>query len=259
MDDIVVKIDNAVVSYRENIALRGASLQVRDGEFIGVIGPNGAGKTTLLTLINGLGKLVSGDVCVLGHRFTPHNGHSLRKKIGYVAQAQDIDPRMPLTVEEVTLLGRYGKLGIFRSPKSHDRKIAAEMLELVGMTHLAKRPVGHLSGGEQQRMAIARCLTQEPDLFLLDEPTASLDWRGKTDILSLVKMIHTVRKLTTLFVTHDLSALPLACDRIIMMKDGLIWNEGAPDQVLTDDNLSKLYDIPLSDVKERRTASVLSG
>ncbi len=259
MDSAVIKIDDAVVSYREDVALRGVSLKVNNGEFIGIIGPNGAGKTTLLTLVNGLGKLVRGNVCVLGHRLTPGNGHSLRKRIGYAAQVQDVDPRMPLSVDEVALLGRYGRLGLLRGPTAHDRKIAGEMLELVGMTHLAKRPIGHLSGGEQQRVAIARCLTQEPDLFLLDEPTASLDWRAKTEILRLVKMIHTVRRLTTLFVTHDLSALPLACDRVVMMKDGLIWNEGSPDQVLTDDNLSRLYDIPLSVVRERRTASVLAS
>ena len=132
------------------------------------------------------------------------------------------------------------------------RKLPDDILELVGMTQLARRPIGHLSGGEQQRVAIARCLAQEPEIFLLDEPTASLDWRSKTEILELVKMIHDSRRLTTLFVTHDLSSLPLTCNRIVMMKDGLIWGEGSPEKMLTDDNLSRLFDLPVAEVRQRR-------
>ena len=132
-----------------------------------------------------------------------------------------------------------------------------EALELVGMTHLSHRPIGHLSGGEQQRVAVARCLAQEPEIFLLDEPTASLDWRAKTDILELVKLIHDTQRLTTLFVTHDLSSLPIACDRAVLMKEGLIWSEGSPEELLIDENLSRLYDIPIDIVRKRREETVL--
>ena len=261
MNETVIDIENAVVSYREDIALRGVSLKVRIGEFVGefvgIIGPNGAGKTTLLTIVNGLGKLLSGRVWVLGQYLTQSNGHSLRKKVGYVAQVQNIDPRMPMNVREVAMIGRYGLLGLLRRPGKHDWKVVDEMLELVGMSHLARRPIGHLSGGEQQRVAIARCLAQEPELFLLDEPTASLDWKAQTDILELVRQIHDSRHLTTLFVTHDLSCLPVACDRVVLMKEGLISGEGSPSQLLTDDNLSWLYDMPISEVKKRRGESVL--
>jgi ABC-type Mn2+/Zn2+ transport system ATPase subunit len=248
----VINIENAVVSYRENVALRGVTLTVESGEFVGIIGPNGAGKTTLLTVVNGLGKLLSGRVWVLGDFLSPGNGHSLRKRVGYVAQVENIDPRMPMRVREVVMIGRYGVLGLLRKPGKHDWGIVDEMLELVGMTHLAQRPIGHLSGGEQQRVAIARCLAQEPELFLLDEPTASLDWKAQTEILGLVKQIHDSRQLTTLFVTHDLSALPVACDRVVLMKEGLIWGAGPPDRLLTNENLSQLYDMPVSAVAERR-------
>jgi len=257
MNNTVINIKDAVVSYREDIALRGVSFSVRAGEFVGIIGPNGAGKTTLLTIVNGLGKLLAGRVWVLGDYLTPGNGHSLRKKVGYVPQAENIDPRMPMNVREVVMIGRYGLLGLLRRPGKRDWKIVDEMLELVGMTHLAQRPIGHLSGGEQQRVAIARCLAQEPELFLLDEPTASLDWKAKTDILELVKLIHNLRRLTTLFVTHDISSLPIACDRVVLMREGLIWGEGSPEKLLTDDNLSQLYDIPVSAVKKRRNEAIL--
>jgi len=257
MNNTAIDIENAVVSYREDIALRGVSLEVKAGEFVGIVGPNGAGKTTMLTVVNGLGKLLHGQVCVMGHHVTPGNGHCLRKKVGYVAQVQNIDPRMPMSVRDVVMIGRYGLLGLLRRPHSYDWKMVDEVLELVGMTRLAERPIGHLSGGEQQRVAIARCLAQEPDIFLLDEPTASLDWKAQSDILELVKVVHNSRHLTTMFVTHDLSALPVACDRVVLMKDGLIWSEGSPAKLLTDDNLSRLYDMPLLAVQKRRREAVL--
>ncbi len=257
MNSMVINIENAVVSYREDVALRGVSLKVKSGEFVGIVGPNGAGKTTLLTIVNGLGKLLSGRVWVLGDYLTSGNSHSLRKKVGYVAQIQNIDPRMPMNVREVTMIGRYGLLGLLRRPSKHDWKIVDELLELVGMTNLARRPIGHLSGGEQQRVAIARCLAQEPQIFLLDEPTASLDWRAKIDVLELVKLIHDSRHLTTLLVTHDLGALPIACNRVALMKEGLIWAEGTPGEALTDEKLSQLYDIPASVVEARREEAIL--
>jgi ABC-type Mn2+/Zn2+ transport system ATPase subunit len=252
MANTVIDIKDAVVSFREDVALRGVSLKVEAGEFVGIIGPNGAGKTTLLTVVNGLGRLVSGRVRVLGSALDPANGHALRKRVGYVAQAEDIDRRMPMSVREVVMIGRYGVLGLFRRPGKRDWAIVDEMLELVGMTHLARRPIGHLSGGEQQRVAIARCLAQEPELFLLDEPTASLDWKAQTEILELVKRIHDERHLTTLFVTHDLDALPHTCDRVVLMKDGLIVGDGTPDQLISTDNLSRLYNMPAPLVEERR-------
>ena len=253
----VINRDTAVVSYREDVALRGVSLDVQPGEFVGIVGPNGAGKTTILTVINGLGKLLSGSVTVMGNALKQGNRHSLRRKVGYVAQVQSIDPRMPMNVREVVMIGRYGVLGLLRRPGRSDWRVVDEMLELVGMTRLARRPIGHLSGGEQQRVAIARCLAQDARILLLDEPTASLDWRAKTDILNLVKLIHDSRRLTTLFVTHDLGALPTACDRVVLMKDGLIWSQGSPHEELSDAMLSRLYDIPLSVVKKRRVEEML--
>jgi len=258
MDSTVINIENAVVSYREDIALRCVSLKVNSGEFIGIVGPNGAGKTTLLTVVNGLGKLLDGRVWVLGHYLTPGNGHSLRKRVGYVPQVESVDPRMPMNVREVVMIGRYGLLSLLRRPCKHDWEIVDVALELVGMSHLARRPIGHLSGGEQQRVAIARCLAQEPEIFLLDEPTASLDWKAQSGILELVKQIHDSRRLTTLFVTHNLSCLPVACDQVVLMKEGLIWDEGSPGELLTDDNLSQLYNMSISAVEKRRREAILA-
>ena len=257
MNNSIIDIQNAVIYYRKDIALRGVSLKVMSGEFVGIIGPNGAGKTTILTAVNGLGNLVSGHVKVLDHYLTPGKGHSLRKKVGYVAQVLNIDPRMPVNVREVVLMGRYGLLGLLKRPDKYDRKAVDEVLELVGMAHLADRPIGHLSGGEQKRVSIARCLAQEPQILLLDEPTSSLDWKAQNDILQLVKLVHNSRHLTTLFVTHELGALPVMCDRVVLMREGLIWGQGSTAEMLTDENLSQVYDMPVHEVKRRRSEAVL--
>jgi ABC-type cobalamin/Fe3+-siderophores transport system ATPase subunit len=248
----IVELDRVVVAYRESVALREISLSVPAGEFVGIVGPNGAGKTTLLTLVNGLTVPTRGAVRVLGQEVTPGTRHYLRKRVGYVAQAESVDARMPVSVRDVAAMGRYGVLGLLHRPGQRDRALVDEALEMVGVRDLASRPIGHLSGGEQQRVAIARCLAQEPAVFLLDEPTASLDWKTRAEILQLVRNIHQTRRLTTLFVTHDLDALPHACDRVILMKGGLIVGDGRPDRVVTAQALSNLYDLPASVVEERR-------
>jgi ABC-type cobalamin/Fe3+-siderophores transport system ATPase subunit len=251
LSEPIIKIENAVVTYREDVALHGVSLQIFSGEFVGVIGPNGAGKTTLLTVVNGLGHLISGSVQVLGKPVTVNDRHELRKQVGYVAQVENIDPRMPMSVREVVMIGRYSLLGLFHGPDKNDWAVVDAALEMVGITHLAKRPIGHLSGGEQQRAAIARCLAQEPKIFLLDEPTASLDWKARTDILELVKRIHNAKHLTTLFVTHELETLPRTCDRLVLMKAGWIIGDGPPDSLISAETLSRLYDLPLDIIIER--------
>jgi len=246
MDNTVIKIQDAVVSYREDVALQGVSLEVRKGEFIGIIGPNGAGKTTLLTVINGLGKLVHGQAWVLGSRLNGRNSISLRKRIGYVAQVENIDPRLPINVRETVMVGCYGRLGLFHRPTRAQWETVDEVLEMVGMAHLSQRPIGHLSGGEYQRAAIARALVQQPEIFLLDEPTASIDQKAQREILSLIQLIHKEYRMTTLFVTHDLRTLPPICQRLILMKDGKIWQQGSPELMLREEVLSQLYGAPIS-------------
>ncbi len=246
MDNTVIKIQDAVVSYREDVALQGVSVEVRKGEFVGIIGPNGAGKTTLLTIVNGLGKLVHGQAWVLGSRLNGKNSNSLRKRIGYVAQVERIDPKLPINVRETVMVGCYGRLGLFRRPTRAQLETVDEVLEMVGIAHLSQRPIGHLSGGEYQRAAIARALVQQPEIFLLDEPTASIDRKAQREILSLIQLIHKEYHTTTLFVTHDLRTLPSICQRLILMKDGKIWQQGSPESMLREEVLSQLYGAPVS-------------
>lgn len=257
----VITIKDAVVSYRADVVLNRISLEVDEGEFVGIAGPNGAGKTTLLTLINGLADLVEGSVRVLGHERFPRGGFVPRKSIGYVPQNTVVDPKMPIRVYEVVLGGRYGRLGLFKRPGKKDFERANEAMQMVGVYKLRKRPIGCLSGGERQKVLIARVIAQEPKILLLDEPTSSLDYRAQGEILDLIRKIHDKYALTTLLVTHDLSALPRVCDRILLMKGGKIIFDDHRDKVLNDDSLSCVYDMPIdaTDLMPEQLLSLKEG
>lgn len=242
MSKFAVELRDAVVSYRSHLALRGVSLDVRRGEFVGVIGPNGGGKTTLLMLINGLRRAQSGTVRVLDAVPMRGSAHRLRSRIGYVAQFEAVDARLPITVKETVLTGCYGRLGWFRRPGKVERASVSAALERVGIAHLADRPIGHLSGGEYQRTAIARVLVQQPELFLFDEPTASLDPQAQQEVMGIIQALHAQEKATILYVTHDLSTLPPVCRRILLMKKGEIWREEASTSALESRLLGELYD-----------------
>jgi ABC-type Mn2+/Zn2+ transport system ATPase subunit len=163
-----------------------------------------------------------------------------------VAQVENIDPRLPINVRETVMVGCYGRLGLFHRPTRAQWETVDEVLEMVGIAHLSQRPIGHLSGGEYQRAAIARALVQQPEIFLLDEPTASIDQKAQREILSLIQLIHREYHTTTLFVTHDLRTLPSICQRLILMKDGKIWQQGSPESMLREEVLSQLYGAPIS-------------
>ncbi|MBO8128379.1 MAG: metal ABC transporter ATP-binding protein [Peptococcaceae bacterium] len=251
MSAVAICLRDVAVSYREDVALKGVSLEIKSGEMIGIAGPNGAGKTTILTVINGLGRLMHGEVRVLGyHMKAGPRGRDfrlslrvarLRKMIGYVPQGCSIDPRVPIHVREAVMMGRYGRFGLWGRPGKKDWEKVDRLLEMVGISHLAGRPLGHLSGGEQQRVAIARALAQEPRILLLDEPTTFLDWRSQREILHLIGHIHREHGLTTLMVTHDPRESFDICDRVVLLKRGRVTAVGPPGEVLSDANLRAVY------------------
>lgn len=222
MNAAVIDIKDARVLYNGTEALNGVSLRVRAGENIVLLGPNGAGKTTLLTTINGFTPLTSGSILVLEQCPRGRNLAAVRRRVGYVAQMSQADPRMPITLRESVMTGLYGRLGWRRRVTSAMRVSVDAVLERLGILALASRPLGRLSGGELRRASIARALVQNPEILLLDEPTASLDDGARHDICRLMGELNRELGMTLLWVTHDLEALPESCTRVLRMKQGRI-------------------------------------
>jgi len=240
--DPVIRLDGVIVVRGGKPVLRDISLDVGAGEFVGIIGPNGAGKSTLLGVINGLISPTAGRVSVLGKdpaRWL--HGIRLRRQIGLVAQSQRFNPLAPILVFESILLGRAGRRGLGFRLHREDREIARRAMADTGIEKLARRPLGSLSGGELQRVAIARALAQEPDILLLDEPTASVDPAARQDLVSLLAELPSLTGAAILCVTHDPWMLPAACRRVITLKQGRLFGAGPRSLMLSAELLEELY------------------
>jgi len=211
------------------------SFSVDAGEFVGVIGPNGSGKTTLLKVVAGLLPYQCGAVRAFGEPLRP----AVRRFIGYVPQIELINWAFPVTVHDVVLMGRYGRLGVFRRPSREDEAAAQAALEEVGMAERRDSQIGELSGGQQQRVFIARALVQEPKLLLLDEPIAGVDATSQHAIFTLLEARQR-RGMTIIASTHDLSCVATWFDRVLCLNHRVIAY-GRPDQVLNDATLSATY------------------
>lgn len=220
--EMPINFKNVNAGYRGNNTLRDITLSIEPGSIVGISGPNGSGKTTLLRVIQGLLPVSSGSAEVLGMTLGARNLKKIRLAIACVFQNLNTDPRMPVTAEEVVMMGRYGKLGLLRHPGEVDRRAVQDALERVEAVHLARRPFGQLSGGEQQRINLARALAQEPELLLLDEPTTFLDSDSQQRVRDIVRATHKEMGTTTLVVSHDFEMLSDLCERIVVMKAGRI-------------------------------------
>ncbi len=222
--------------------IRNVTLRVEKGEFLGIIGPNGAGKTTLLETINGLLEHAKGKIHIFGKEIRRF-GSSIRKEIGYIPQEFGVDDLTPFLVKDVILMGRFGKIGLLKSISNKDRQKAQEAMESIGIDGLSSRPIGKLSGGQLQKVMIARALTKDPKILLLDEPFSNLDFNATADISQQISRLHDERDLTTLVVIHDISSIPKRCDRVIVMNGGKIVKDGLPKKILNLELLKLAYGI----------------
>lgn len=226
-EEPALEVRHLTVRYGQILVLDSISFVVEPGQLVGVIGPNGAGKTTLLKAILGLAPRESGVVSVYGHR----DGAG-KSQIAYVPQVNSVNWRFPATVLDVVLMGRYGRLGWFRRPTRHDRQLALQALQDVGMSEMAERSIGELSGGQQQRVFFARALAQEPDILLLDEPVSGVDVPTQETILHLLRDLTRAGK-TMLVATHHLQHLADHFDQLACLNQQLIAF-GPPRTVLTE-------------------------
>ncbi|MBI4804849.1 MAG: ABC transporter ATP-binding protein [Desulfovibrio sp.] len=253
----VARLENVRIFRRGRLTLSVDALDLQPGECLGIIGPNGAGKSTLLSALSGFLMADAGTITLFGQRVSNANATRLRKRVATVSQLSAVDPRLPITVHESVMTGGFGKLGLWRRPGRALADKAARMMELTGIGHLAGRPLGLISGGERQRTAIARALTQEPDILLLDEPTSALDWKAQREILALIRDIHAEIKLCVALVTHDLNALPGMCTRVVQMQGGSICWSGPAAEALDPARLTGLYGTPFQVISHAGTSVVL--
>jgi zinc transport system ATP-binding protein len=213
----VISLKDVWVHYDGMPILEGVSLSVEQDDFLGIIGPNGGGKTTLLKVILGLITPSRGTVSVLGR--SPKNS---RDKVGYVAQHNLFDRDFPISVWDVVLMGRCSKAGLFRRYNDEDRSIAQSALERVGMLNFKERQIGKLSGGEQQRVFIARALASEPRMLLLDEPTASVDPAMQTEFYELLARLK--QKMAIVLVSHDISVISVYVEKLACLNHELYYH-----------------------------------
>jgi zinc/manganese transport system ATP-binding protein len=212
-------------------AIRNVNLTLAKKELVYVVGPNASGKTTLLETINGLLPIFKGSISVFGLDVTTQ-GRLVRRDIGYVPQDFMVEPGEPYTALDVVMMGRYGKIGVLNSPTEGDHERVVEAMTLLEVDHLAQRPMGKLSGGQQQKVMLARALAKEPKVLLLDEPFSNLDPASRETIPFLISRLHEERGLTTLIVTHDVHGMLATCRRVVVMNNGLVVADDVPEKAL---------------------------
>jgi ABC-type Mn2+/Zn2+ transport system ATPase subunit len=215
-----IELTNVWVRLGDINILQGVNVEAKPWEFISIIGANGAGKTTLLKVVGGIFKPFMGQVSVLGQDLSLCNNLStLRKDIAVVPQKPS-SIQFPIRVEEAVMMGRYGKIGLLRNPKSSDWEKAYEAMEAVGIRPFSKKLVGELSGGEQQKVALSRALVQDPLILLLDEPTTYLDSVSRSEIMEIIHSVHHQKGLTTLLVSHDSQLVEQYSDKTYLLEGG---------------------------------------
>jgi len=231
----IVKLEDIWMRYDGIHVLEDINLSIHHGDFLGIIGPNGGGKTTLLKIILGLLKPTRGQVT-----YPEHTLEQGRKLVGYVSQHNLFDRDFPASIWDVAITGRCKTTGLFRRYSKADKEATARALDTVGMLDLADRQMGKLSGGEQQRVFIARALATKPELLLLDEPTASVDTTTQTEFYELLENLK--QDISIVIVSHDLSAISIYVDKIACLNVQLYYH-GSTE--ISPDVLEATYKCPV--------------
>ena len=213
----VVKLENVWAYYNSHPALQNINFSIYDRDFLGIIGPNGGGKTTLLKIILGLLKPYSGKVTVMGK-----DPYESRSQMGYVPQKSFFDKDFPINVWQVVLMGRYSHTKLFHQYSKEDKIKAEQSLERVSMLEYKNRQIGELSGGQQKRVFIARALSSDPKILLLDEPMESVDPKVQGELYGLLKDLQ--KEMAIVLVSHDVTAISIYIDKIACLNQTLVYH-----------------------------------
>lgn len=229
-----LEVINISIGYGDKIVLREVSFQVPHGARVAVVGPNGAGKSTLFKGLVGLLPLKSGRILIHGLDLGLH-----QDCVAYVPQREEVDWKFPVTVSDVVMMGRFGKLGWLRRPSKIDRDVVRESLNQLGIADLGEKSIGELSGGQQQRVFLARAVAQEPHILLMDEPFTGVDVTTQETTLNLLDTLRE-RSVTAIISTHDLNLAASRFDYILLLNKRLIAF-GPPGEVMQQENLARAF------------------
>ena len=232
----VISFEDVFIKYHNVFALQNVNVDIYQGDYIGIFGPNGSGKTTFLKTIIGLIEPNSGRVKVLGSE----NIRKVRSNVGYVPQNISVKRTFPATVLEVVEMGLFGKIGFMRPLRTDDKKQAEEAIHMVHLEAYKNRPIGHLSGGELQKVMVARALASKPKILLLDEPTSALDFMMVQDLMKLLIELNNKLNITIIAINHHLDLLQPYCTRLLLM-DGTIIYDGKPDNPEIDNIITQIF------------------
>jgi len=237
--EALLKINNVSAGYYKEDVIKDISLDVNQGDFIGIIGPNSSGKTTLLRLATRVLYPRKGEICFKEKDILKMDLKELCRNIAFVSQ--DVATNFSFSVMEIVLMGRIPHLKRLQFETKKDIDIAEKVLSVTDSLNLKEKMIDELSAGERQRVIIARALAQEPILLFLDEPTSHLDIGHQIQILDLLKKLNRQNNLTIVMVLHDLNLASAYCNRIALFNNGTIFKEGSPEQVLTYQNIEAVY------------------
>ena len=234
-----IAVKNLNHAFDGRTVLQDVAFDVAPGGFFIVIGPNGSGKTTLLKLLVGLLPLKSGCIDLLSKSINRYTARSLARRIAYVPQSVPME--FPFSVSQVVLMGRAPHLGLLGFEGVRDLEIARNAMTITGVEHLARRRLDQLSGGEQQRVFIARAICQQPEILLLDEPTAALDLSHQVRLMDLLEGLKNSQGVTVVMVSHDLNLAAMYADRLLLLSKGSVARMGTPEEVIDYEMLEKVY------------------
>jgi len=236
---MAINVQNLSHAYGDLPVLNNITFSVSKGDFFIIIGPNGSGKTTLMKVISGILKPQNGQLEIMGRSIDNYTRKNLAQTIAFVPQTIPVD--FPFTVTEIVLMGRSPYLGMLGLEQEIDLEIAQQAINFTGIEHLAHRKLDQLSGGEQQRVFIARAICQQPQVILLDEPTSSLDLAHQVRLMDLMERLKADKGVTVVMVSHDVNLAAMYGNRLLLLNQGQIMRLGTPEEVLTFQTLEETY------------------
>jgi len=251
----VLEVIGLAAGYRNLPVLREVSFGVAPGELWAILGPNGAGKSTLLRACLGLHPPQSGRIDVLGRPIADWTRRQLAQQMAWVPQG--LHAGLGFTGLELVLMGRNPRLGVWGMPSRLDTTRALSLMAELGVEQVAQRSIDALSGGERRLLLVARALAQEPQILLLDEPTAFLDLKHQVEVLGRVKA-RVNRGLAALAVVHDVNHAAAFADKVLLLKGGRVLAWGSPESVMTTEVLEQLYELPIGSAHTREGQAVFA-